>query len=262
MKKYLISFATSEFLDSQKKLIKSAKQFGIDEAFSYSKREIIRTEFYARNKAILDCARGAGYWLWKPYCILDAMARVNDGDLILYLDSGVDVINNLSPLFDLCVRQGGILLFRGHGNLNRVWIKRDCFVLMNCDFEEYWNAEQVSGAYGLYIKCDRVVKFLQEWLNYGCNPNIITDSANTCGLDNFPEFKDHRHDQAILSLLVVKYGIRGFRNPSQWGEPHKNDSRYAENTDSGSPYKTTFNHHREKTKPSFLRRLKNLVTGQ
>jgi hypothetical protein len=257
MKKYLVSFATTEFLASQKKLIKTAKKFGIDDAFSYTKKKIRKTEFYVKNRQILDCVRGAGYWLWKPYCILDAMSHINEGDLILYLDAGVEVMDDLSPLFDLCVRQKGILLFRAHGRLNRVWIKRDCFVLMNCDLEKYWNAEHITASYELYIKSDESIKFLQEWLHYGCNPNIITDSPNIRGLPNFPDFKEHRHDQAILSLLAAKHGIRRFRNPSQWGDPYK-----AENTDLNLPYKTIFNHHRTRAKPSLLGRIRNFLTGQ
>lgn len=262
MKKYLVSFATPEFFESRNRLIKSARQFGIDEVFSYTKKDIRKTEFYIKHKDILDCPRGAGYWLWKPYCILDAMSRIDNGDLIFYSDAGVEIIEDLSPLFDLCVRQGGILIFRAHDQLNRIWVKRDCFVLMHCDLEKYWNGEHVSAGYGFYIKNDRTVNFLREWLDYGCNPNIITDLPNTCGLPNFPEFKDHRHDQAILALLAVKYELRVFRNPAQWGDRYKTDSRYMENSESNSPYKTIFNLHRTRTKPSRLGRIKNLLTGQ
>jgi len=34
---------------------------------------------------------------------------------------------------------------------------------------------------------------------------VITDDANTCSFPNYKEFKDHRHDQAILSILIKKY---------------------------------------------------------
>lgn len=262
MKKHLVSFATAEFRDSQRKLIKSAKAFGIDNVFSYTGRKIRKTAFYAAHKQILDCERGAGYWLWKPYCILDAMSRVNEGDIILYADAGAEVIADLSPLFDLCVRQNGIVLFRAHGHLNRLWIKRDCFVLMNCDCEKYWNAEQVSAGYGFFLKNDRVKIFLQEWLNYACNPAIITDAPNVAGLPDLPEFKDHRHDQAILSLLAAKHDVPVFRNPSQWGEPYKEDRRYMKNGILNSPYDTVFNLHRTRTKLSLANRIKSLLTLQ
>ena len=36
---------------------------------------------------------------------------------------------------------------------------------------------------------------------------IITDDPNEPGVENYPDFKEHRHDQSILSLLVKKFGL-------------------------------------------------------
>jgi hypothetical protein len=35
---------------------------------------------------------------------------------------------------------------------------------------------------------------------------LITDLPSTCGLPEFPDFKSHRHDQSLFSLLYKKHG--------------------------------------------------------
>jgi hypothetical protein len=37
------------------------------------------------------------------------------------------------------------------------------------------------------------------------------------GKPNYKEFKDHRHDQSIFSVLTKKYNLLAYRDPSQWG---------------------------------------------
>jgi hypothetical protein len=66
-------------------------------------------------------------------------------------------------------------------------------------------------------KNDFVVSFIDEWLTYSEDYRLITDSPNECGLNNYPEFYDHRHDQSILSLLGRKYNIKNIPDISQYG---------------------------------------------
>ena len=58
------------------------------------------------------------------------------------------------------------------------------------------------------------------------------------GQANFIEFKDHRHDQSVLSLMTVKYGLEMFRDPTQWGNSEKD-------LFANSPYDQLFDHHRK-----------------
>jgi hypothetical protein len=261
MKKYLVSYATLEFEKSREKLVATAKQFGVDEEFSFSPKKIRRTDFYVKNKAILDSARGAGYWLWKSYCILDCLSKMETGDVVFYLDAGVEVIADLTPLYELCASQGGITVFGAHGQVNRTWTKRDCFALMECDAENYWEGEHLSAGFCLFQKSARTIAFVEEWLRFGCNPQIITDAPNTCGLPNLPGFVDHRHDQSILAVLAAKHRLRVFRNPSQWGEKFKDDPRYRRGGVCASPYPAVLNLHRQRSRPTFWDKAKYYLTG-
>jgi len=269
MKKYLVNYATPEFYQSQKRLNRSARKFGLDQVISYREKHIRKTSFYQQNQYILNNKRGGRYWIWKPYIILETLRKVSNGSLVFYLDSGAEIIRDIYPLINLCVKQDGILLFT-IPRLNKHWTKRDCFVMMNCDLEEYYNTCQVPAGYQVYIKNDRSINFVQEYLDYCQNINIVTDLPNVCGLDNLPEFREHRHDQSILSLLAFKHEIELFRNPSQWGnsrkleefrEPGEFGSESYSNVALNSPYPTLINLHRERNlNPTFRSRIKSQLS--
>lgn len=268
MKTHLISYASPEFYESQKRLNASALKFGVDQVNSFNKNWLKKTEFYKNNKHILNLRRGSGYWLWKPFIILDYLSKIDYGDLLVYADSGIEVIAELAPLIELCIKQKGILLFKVHGgHLNRKWTKRDCFTLMNCDSHRYWNAEQVNASFQIYLKNEASVKFLQNYLYYCQQINILTDLPNISRLDNHPEFVDHRHDQSVLSLLSLKHNIETFRDPCQWGNHLKMpEFREADEWLSmpytepclNSAYPTVLNHHRER-KITLLGKIKHKI---
>lgn len=242
--KVLVSFADKKYEGSQKALTNSAMKFGIDHFYNYGPESLkfsqIEKEdiFYKRNQAILCQPRGCGYWIWKPYIISETIKTLNEGDIILYSDAAVKVISDLTPLFDLITEERGIILFEqaDKNHINKIWTKRDCFKLMNCDEEKYWNGVQLTATFSLWRADQRCLDFLKEWQNYLENPLISTDFPTTT-VGNFKEFKDHRHDQSVLSIMSQKYSLERFRDPSQWGN---ND--YKEN----SKYGQIFNHHRMK----------------
>ena len=66
------------------------------------------------------------------------------------------------------------------------------------------------------------------------------------GQPNFPEFRDHRHDQSLLSLVAMRMGIVAYRDPSQYGEPQHCPVAHSPQMDSSS-YGTLFLHDRNKS---------------
>lgn len=79
---------------------------------------------------------------------------------------------------------------------------------MNCDSPEYWNSRQLEAGFVAFIKNNENIKFVEEWLNYSKDENIIVTKENVCGLNNLPGYADHRHDQSILTNLCIKYKMR------------------------------------------------------
>ncbi len=154
-----------------------------------------------------------GYWLWKPHLILQTLEQVPTGDFVLYTDAGVDIVSDPDPLFQqLDARDIG--LFRqfepaGH------WSKRDAFVLMDADEERYWSTPILNAAFMVFRSSAQSRRFVREWFDYCTDRRILTDDPNTCGLANLIGFKDHRHDQAVLTILAEKWSLVTSPDPSQ-----------------------------------------------
>ena len=91
-------------------------------------------------------------------------------------------------------------------HLERKFTKRDAFILLGVDTPFYAETGQFNAAFQIYRKTTFTEYFLKEYLYYAQDKRIITDDSNEMGEENYPEFKDHRHDQSILSLLIKKYG--------------------------------------------------------
>jgi hypothetical protein len=203
VKVYLVNFATPDFYESQEKLNKSALQFGIDETISYTFDMLKETNFYKRNEALLQAKRGAGYFSWKPYIILEVLKKIKEGDILVYCDSGISFKASLKEVIERCNKKG-IVIF-GSTPINRQLTKRDCFVLMDCDKKEYHDTKQVMGGLNLWKNTPTSRKIVSEWLKFCEDRRVISDDNNVCGKPNFPDFVEHRWDQSILSVLAVKY---------------------------------------------------------
>ena len=258
----LISYANKAFYRSQQDLKKSAYLHGVDKVIDYNDIWIKRqTEFLKKNKHILFQKRGNGNWLWKPYIILDALMQMNENDVMLYIDAGSTIINSVIPLVELAMKQE-IVVFYNNGHKNKIWTKRDCFYYMDCDTEKYHEANQLLAGYIVLKKTSKTLSLLSEWLQYAEDERVLTDLQNTCGLPDLDGFKDHRHDQSILSLLACKYNIELFRDPSQWGNKYKMpdyrvpgefvEDGYVDQSFHNSPYPTILNGHRMKLKMNII----------
>jgi hypothetical protein len=204
---HLVTFADEKFKEKQDALSEQGKSVGFV-PHSYTHDWLKKTEFYEQNKSILDQPRGLGYWLWKPYIILDAMNKAKDGDVVFYIDSGdlffseVDG-QSITEAIESHLSYSSCL-FISYGNYNATWTKKDCFVYMDCDSEMYWKAPQLEAGVSYWTVNIKSKEILQEWLEYCKDDRILTDAENVCGLQNHDLFKDHRHDQSILTNIVTR----------------------------------------------------------
>lgn len=263
MKTWIVSYADAAFLSGRERLMQSAARCGIDELRPWGRDALERSSLYRMHKPVLDMVRGGGYWLWKPFIVKETLKEMAPGDLLIYSDAGIEIIADLSPLFQICLERAEILLFAGHyddagapgPNLCGKWTKRDCFVFMDCDEPRYYESQLLDASFTVLLKTPRALGFIHEWFLYCCQPQLLTDAPNVCGLLNVPGFIEHRHDQSVLSLLATRENLKLFRHPSQQGN-HLKEAQYREPGEwvqapygskgiyHNSPYRTLLDHHR------------------
>jgi hypothetical protein len=242
MNKILFSFGNWRYYASLDALEKSVKDYTTVNKFIKLKESDIDLDFYQKNNKHFKDGRGFGYWIWKAYFINEFLRTASDEDVFIYADAGNLVCRDLTSLYTLCLNdEKGIILFENtdgepRGNIwkNNQWTKSDCFNLMGLKTDEYLLGNQINAAYIVFRKTQFSVDLFKEFLTYCQNYNVISDAPNIT--ENFnTDFRDHRHDQSILSLLSIKYKITIQRDPSQWGN-HKINQE--------SLYPQLFLHHR------------------
>lgn len=211
--------------------VESAERNNVDFAYMYNESDI-DNEFKEKNKHVLSQKRGAGYWLWKPYLINKFLTEDTDGDILIYCDAGVEIINDVRWIVDR--------------------MNHDIFLFGNMFQHDHWCKMDVIKAIAPTIKFDKQVQasvifirnsewsreFVKRWLTYCQKPGYIDDSKSTT--TNHPEFREHRHDQAVLTCLAYKMQL-----PLHWWPAIYNGGAFT--YDSGGyrkDYPPLFHHHR------------------
>jgi hypothetical protein len=265
----LITYYTKPFYRSKNRLIKSAKIFGINNIEVYNDIWLRKQNFYIENLEILSQPRGAGYWLWKPYIILKELNSLNEDDYLIYSDAAIEFVNKIDSLLPYVDSNNGFGIFCTHGYKNIEYTKRDCFVLMNADSEKFWYGQKAAAGFMIFKKNTKTVNFVNSWLNFSKNKYILTDIDNFYSSKNYNEFIDHRHDQSVLSLLVILNDINLLRDSTQYGNPWKDnkfrvDNEFCEVPYSDEPwvnykYPTILNHHRKKNDLRLIDNIKYFI---
>lgn len=215
--KVLLSYANRKYRHNQFLNHQSAvRECSFDEIWTRNPRDLSR-EFRRKNKTLLGYEKGAGYWVWKPYIILQALRRLNDGDELLYCDSGTLFVSDATQLFDLfdIINQDIIVTCSVHAE--RIYTKRDAFILMKCDRPEWVEQPQRIASFLAFRNSEWSRSFCNEWLKYCCDMRIVIDGPNVMGKTNYAGHKESKGDQSVFSLLTKKHRLEVFRDPSQWG---------------------------------------------
>lgn len=213
-----INYADKSFQKTQKLNLETARQWGAQRTIAYTPEDIDEA-FREKNKEILRIKKGNGLYLWKPYFLNKAYQELKDGDYLIYTDAGTIYVNKIQYLIDCMEREGSDIMVFSLQNemLEKKYTKRDAFIILDCDKPEYTDTPQSVGGYVVLKKSDFVERFLAEDLAYAQDERVITEQENTQGKPNYPEFIAHRHDQSVWSLMSKKYGLKRFRDPSQFG---------------------------------------------
>jgi hypothetical protein len=230
MKRIYITFGGASYDATTERIVKDAPQFGADEVWVYDDRWLTETEFYRVNQWLWDHhgdqnnqKRGFGWFAWKPFILLDALSRLQDGDVVLYTDADTYPIADFSMLHEECSRLGGVMLFEAMGCPTNQWTKRDCFAVMGQDQPEYWNRRAGVARFMLFERGPwKAYQFLVEWQAYCLNPLTQTFDPSVLGPE-LDGFREHRAEQAIMTLLGLKYGFKFYREACQFGDAFTED---------------------------------------
>lgn len=196
----------------------------------------LNKDFVEKFKTKLDVTeRGYGYWCWKPQVILQALQQIEVGECLIYMDAGCHLnhrgVNKLNEYVQQVESSdSGILAFELKFNdeithHESEWTKGSVFDFFDVKNQEsITNSAQICATTIILQKRPSVENFIHNWLKlFETNFNLFDDSLSDW---NFVDFKSHRHDQSVFSIMskINKIEIRShgenypiFHTPS--GEP-------------------------------------------
>jgi hypothetical protein len=236
MKFFFVSFASSNLYRSSNRIYKQALNMKIyDDIFIFSEKDLPGS-FSKKFKGKLTMGtRGYGYWVWKPQILLNVLSQIKDGDIIQYTDAGCHLnlngVKRLKQYFALAQNsKNGILAFQAGNPFsipnvdNRIfpllpdkhWIKGDLLDYFHVRNDAELLDSPTIGAGVIFIrKCPESIAIIREWLDIiEYDFSLVDDSPSLSS--NLPGFIEHRHDQAIFSILCKKYGVTKLSAYEYW----------------------------------------------
>ena len=226
--KYLISFADSRYLKTLDRIRSQAVDMAVyDNIITYTEEDLdsnfkLKIGDWLRAKR----TRGYGFWSWKPQIILQTLEEMEDGDLLQYTDAGchlnVEGRDRLLEYFLMVEKsEKGILIFENkkpeppliydgrplfewHESM---WCKGDLIEHFGVRGRDDILKSPVRGAGIIFMRKDRYVEqFIKNWRSIiYADFNLINDAPSLS--PNEEDFRDHRHDQSIFSILSKLEGI-------------------------------------------------------
>lgn len=212
---YVINYADGEPYESYRRLCtKSAYKIGhADRVIEFSKKDI-PSSYIKKHENIFLYERGAGLWLWKPYLVNRTLEMVEDSDWILYVDGGSLFIGDIHKLIHSAEsNQTDVMLFE-QPLLHRQFTKHETMQKMQVEDD---GSNQTLGIF-MIKKTKESVALMREWLACCENETLISPKHFSEDVDEYVDFVAHREDQSILSALRIKYKMKVFRDPSDYGE--------------------------------------------
>lgn len=219
----LVTFASSDMSISAEVCVKSAQAHGVVPAWVYGAFELRASAYYKTHQSLFNAARGAGYFAWKPIVCQWAMLNCAENDILIYADAGLEFIEPVQTIIDLMDQD--IWLF-GNEHLHAKWCKRDIVEAIwplnyhgdykgwkttcDCHAAESWArfGKQAQASVIFFRVNDYTRAFVKEWLDWCLfeGGRLIDDSPSRT--PNHPEFIENRHDQAILTTMAYRDGIK------------------------------------------------------
>lgn len=263
---HLVTFASKDMEQSSWLCAQSSKKHGAETHARFNPANISHFEEVKQHRKLFDQPKGCGYWAWKPLIIDRELGWLPEGSTLIYSDAGVEFIDNVHYIIDRMDQD--IFLF-GNNWEHAHWCKRDVidevWTTAKMVNNEYRDGGHFQGAVALtddrridWVNFGKQVQasviffrvsdysraFVKEWLNWCLfeGGRLIDDSPSRT--PNHPEFREHRHDQAILTTMAYRDGIKLHYWPAMYNDGafiYEKLPEYARDD-----YPVLFHHHRRR----------------
>ncbi len=151
-------------------------------------------------------AKGGGFWFHKPLLLRHHLNTYKDGDILVYTDPDLMDFFDLGTfhaIVETMAKRGDDLCLNLVGNAPEgMHAKGDLLAAFNAS-KDMRESPQPLGGSVVIRHSPTMRRFLDAWVECMADWHMVSDEPSV--LPNEPVYVDHRHDQAVLSLLVKSY---------------------------------------------------------
>lgn len=177
-----VTFANTGYMSTER-IQTQAREFGVFDAIKgYTEQDI--PDFIERHADFIKSSKhGYGKWIWKPKILVDALSKLEDGDILVYCDAGMYLnrhgLKRFGEYVDM-LQTHSLVVFNLNGDYTAD--KFACPELVQTYFPDFHNQIYRYCYAGVFMikKTAESVTLIQEWLSFCENYNFL----NFCDADN------------------------------------------------------------------------------
>jgi hypothetical protein len=218
MHTHLVTFATPRFRHRQLFLGWSAlANKVVDSVTHWTPDKLLAAGFENRCPTIRLTERGSGFYAWKPFIIQKKLEVAPEGDIVFYCDVGrtfpYKLLSSSLQVFLDWMKTHKQSIMPGiqipWGGPMSMWTKRDAFVVTSLDTPSIHASAPIQASFSIWINGLDSKEIVADWMSLSAQRQMISDDPSVLGLPELSGYKEHRHDQSILSLVCLKRGLQG-----------------------------------------------------
>lgn len=206
----LITFGAGakNFSRATARIARQARNFPwIDEVRIYSGLDLPEEFFSKMGDILARNPKGFGLWSWKPFLIQRELDSMNHGDILLYLDAGVEInivgSSRFTFYLDHLARKN--MLFFQLDHQHRQWTKRRSEIF---DLGENFFRNQVVAGVLMFRVSEESKSLVSRWKELcTMDGGSLLEDPSLFSEENHEQLIEHRHDQSLLSKTVFDAGI-------------------------------------------------------
>jgi hypothetical protein len=205
---HFVTYGDDKYTNSKRRIADQADNMNIFDNIIVLNKNDLPDNLPDITKNVLNMPRGGGYWIWKPIIIKTLMDKINENDIIVYVDSGSTL------------NKSGIYRFNQYINMLSDLKSNKSMIRFKMNIPEYkYTSTQIFEHFkvhnkknitddGQYMatsflirKCRISETIINLWYKTAIeSPLLFTDMFNNVNKNN--EFVDNRHDQSIFSVIT------------------------------------------------------------
>jgi len=206
-KVHLVSFADGAFANRKNVFQSMAQDTCLFDRIDVHNLDSLPTDFkHAHGDYMTQTARGFGFWIWKPVVILETLKSAEKDDWVVYLDVGFSINQNgkrrFTEYLELTRDSPYKTLSFNNVFTEAHWTKQDCAAAIGVSKDSsHLKTSQLGSGFIVFQKTNSNLELLETWSHIAVKDDYHFSDDSPSVLDNHPDFRQHRHDQSISSLL-------------------------------------------------------------